>query len=241
MSLTTEQIVQRLHDKDQIETVMAKHVWYHAASLHNEELDDLWVKEHPDPHFAQNHGYYVQSLRATYGELNLKMQREQLEWLHKAHPDVAVTEENLRAGLFQIHPLTTRIIEVAGDGQTAKGVWYTPGAVGGVGPGGEVDGFWIWERYGVDFAKENGEWKIWHLHTYTDLMFPVGSGWPGGSQSSPTGLGVGGQDSDGERRMEMPKPDLEEVTYHQYSYKQVPQLLPRLPEPYYTFSETFSY
>jgi hypothetical protein len=235
------QMVQLLFDKDQIATIMAKHIWYHSVSKHNEELDDIWVTEHPDPHFAQNHGYYVQSLRATYGEMNLKMQRRQLEALHRRHPDIAVSEENLRAGLFQIHALTTQIIEVAGDRQTAKGVWYTPGAVAGVGPSGEVDGFWIWERYGVDFAREDDEWKIWHLHTYTDLMLPVGGSWADVSGSSPTGLGVGGQDETGERRDDMPKPDREEVTYHQYSYKQVPQELPRLPEPYWTFSETFSY
>jgi hypothetical protein len=173
--------------------------------------------------------------------MNLTMQRQQLESLSKRHPDVEVKDENLRAGLFQIHALTTQIIEVAGDRQTAKGVWYTPGAVAGVGPSGEVDGFWIWERYGVDFAREHGQWKIWHLHTYTDLMLPVGASWAEVSGSSPTGLGVGGQDEAGERLADMPKPDREEITYPQYSYKQVPQELPRLPEPYYTFSETFSY
>ena len=28
----------------------------------------------------------------------------------------------------------------------------------------------IWEAYGVDFVKEGDEWKMWHLHMFTDFM-----------------------------------------------------------------------
>jgi hypothetical protein len=243
--LTTEKMTQILYDKDQVAQLMARHVWFHARADHIAELDTIWVTEHPDPHFAQNQGYYVQSLRSYYGELGLAMRQTQLEQLASFYPDVEITPENYYAGLLQVHALTTPFIEIAGDGQTAKGVWYTPGIVAGVAMdgSGESNGFWCWERYGVDFAKENGEWKIWHLHTYTDLLIPVGEKWSAVSGSSLSGMGVSGQD--GEElpppAFEMPRPDREEITYHEYSYKQVPQNLPRLPEPYWTFSETFSY
>lgn len=239
--LTAEQTVQRLYDVHQIENVMGRHVWYHAATKHHEELDALWVKETPDPHFAQNQGYYIgmESLRSYYGDLNITMQRQQLEALNKRYPDIEVTEENLGAGVFQIHPLTTQVIEVADDGQTAKGIWYAPGAVGGPDSEGEVMMLWMWERYGVDFAKENGEWKIWHLHTYTDFGTPVGTTWVDSTTDSMVGTGVGGEGDMG--GFELPKPDRESVEYQAYSFRKPPQMLPRVPEPYRTFSETFSY
>lgn len=242
VELTVEQMTQRLYDVHQIENVMAKHVYFHAAAKHHEELDAIWVKETPEPHFAQNQGYYIgmESLRNYYGDINIVMQRQQLEALHGRHPDVEVTDENMGAGLFQIHPLTTQILEVAGDGQTAKGIWYSPGAVGGPNLRGEVAMFWMWERYAADFAKEDGEWKIWHLHTYTDFGTPVGTSWADATTDSMIGTGVSGEDEQGPG-FELPKPDREDVEYHPYSYRQVPQMLPRMPEPYWTFGETFSY
>ena len=241
-ALTPEQIIQRLHDVHRIENVMAKHVYFHAAAKHHEELDAIWVQKTAGPHFAQNQGYYIgmESLRSYYGDLNLTMQRQQLEALHERHPEVEVIDENMGAGLFQIHPLTTQIIEVAGDGQTAKGIWYSPGAVGGSNKRGEITMLWMWERYAVDFAKEDGEWKIWHLHTYTDFGTPVGTSWADSTTDSMVGTGVGGEDGPGSG-FELPKPDREVVEYHPYSYRQVPQMLPQMPEPYWTFTETFSY
>jgi hypothetical protein len=238
--LSLEQQIQRLNDIREIENLMAKHVYYHALLKNKEELLDLWVRETPEPHFAQNQGYYVgyESLMHYYGELNIKMQWEQLKALNKVYPEVEVKEENLGAGAFQVHALTTSIIEVAGDGQTAKGIWYTPGAIAMVGPDGNARGSWIWERYGVDFAREDGEWKIWHLHCYTDFMSASNEDWAASKKDAPMGMG----DDDGSGAPEgLPRPDREEVTYRTYTPKQVPQDLPRIPEPYYTFSETFSY
>lgn len=241
-NLTPEQMIQRLYDIYEIEKVMAKHVYFHAAAKHHEELDAIWVRHTPDPHFAQNQGYFIgmDSLRSYYGDLNITMQRQQLEALHKRHPDVEVTEANMGAGLFQVHPLTTQIIEVAGDGQTAKGIWYAPGAVGSPNLAGEITMLWMWERYAVDFVREDDEWKIWHLHTYTDFGVPVGSSWADSTTDSLVGAGVSGQDDQGPG-FELPTPDREVVEYHTFSYRQVPQDLPRMPEPYWTFSETFSY
>jgi hypothetical protein len=132
-----------------------------------------------------------------------------------------------------MHPLTTPIIEVAGDGQTAKGMWYSPGQVTEVSSDGKPSANWIWEKYGVDFVKEDGAWKIWHIHMYTDFFTQVGKSWTDETADAPMGVG--------QPPVAIPRPDKEEETYKVYSMTQVPQDAPRMPEPYYTFSETFSY
>ncbi len=72
-------------------------------------------------------------------------------------------------GRMNLHSMLTPIIEVAEDGKTAKGVWDSWG------PGvrdGNSDNIWGWVKYGVDFIKEDGEWKIWHMQVYPVFMTP---------------------------------------------------------------------
>ena len=59
------------------------------------------------------------------------------------------------------HWLTTPMIVVADDGQTARGVWHAPGSE----TAGEMCQ-WALGRVACDFIKESGEWKIWHYHYY---------------------------------------------------------------------------
>ena len=55
---------------------------------------------------------------------------------------------------FANHLTTTPIIEVAEDGQTAKGIWYTPGFIGShCSENGKIRSQALWERYG-DLAKQ---------------------------------------------------------------------------------------
>jgi len=72
-------------------------------------------------------------------------------------------QEQLQPGVLRMHTMFTPVIEIAGDGQTAKGVWDSFGPEVG-GPNDE--GGWFQAKYGVDFVKENGVWKIWHLQVY---------------------------------------------------------------------------
>ena len=62
-----------------------------------------------------------------------------------------------------------------------------------------------WEAYGVDFVKEGTEWKIWHLHMFTDIMGSFfitlggnsGGGASGGGQAPGQDAAAGGS-ADGE-------------------------------------------
>ena len=48
--------------------------------------------------------------------------------------------------------------------------------------GGDVDGkpvwaHWVWCKYGVDFIKQDGEWRIWHFRCYEVARAPFNRDW----------------------------------------------------------------
>lgn len=82
-----------------------------------------------------------------------------------------------QAGSMTIHDVCTPVIEVSGDGRTAKGVWISPGIATAQIPDGGKKGLWAWLRYGCDFIYEDGAWKIWHMHKYGLFTVPTDKSW----------------------------------------------------------------
>ena len=188
---------------------------------------------------------------------------KELETVSKVYPEIKNVPENLGVGHeYAMHTNTTPIIEIAGDGKTAKGIWYSPGIGLSAKPreNGEVvaGGTFFWEKYGADFVKENGAWKIWHCQMFYDFtpQLPAsmltaigtaredGPGGPGGPPPAgapkteaviEAGEKMKGSESKSEDMVDNPN------KYQNYSVTRVPTITPAFPEPYYTFSETFSY
>jgi len=262
MSAEAQKAAIRANDIVTCNNLMSLHVWYHAAFMNDVELEKIWVKTTPDPIWAQNTNYWIgmDNIKAYYGPTT---PREQTK------------------SQFQFHCVDSGVIEIAEDRQTAKGVWYTNGAIGGA-----SNKSGMYERYAIDFANENGEWKIWHLHVYTDFSYQMGSGGggrgaapgggampqgmrgagaPGGAAGAPGGAPPGGAaagaptgGAPGGGRAEMfgqesaqaggggRGPSVAPSVTADPGYKEVSEdsyadLIPRPPEPYTTFSETWSY
>jgi len=249
--------------------LMSLHVWYHAAFMNDVELEKIWVKSTPNPVWAQNTNYWIgmDNIKAYYGP---KTPREQTK------------------AQFQFHCVDSGVVEIAEDRQTAKGVWYTNGAIGGA-----SNKSGMYERYGIDFANENGEWKLWHVHVYTDFAYQMGSGGgggrggapgggmpqgargaggpggaPGGApqaatarQGAPGGAAPGGppaggapaggraemfgqesaQAGGGGRGPSVAPSATADPGYKELSEDSYADLIPRPPEPYKTFADTWSY
>jgi len=223
----------RANDIADLNNLMSLHSWYHAAMRNGEEIEKIWAKR-DDIVWAQNIGYWQghESIMKYYGV--------------EATPDV--TE-----GGFVWHTITSGVVEVAGDRETAKGVWYTPGIGGKYNADGSGNGGWMWEKYGVDFIREDGEWKIWHMKVYTDFSVPVGEplGAPGGMGGPPpppqdmprenAGETIGSELAE-QQPFGMGQPDyVYKNQYRGWAPGVSPQLVPRPPEPYGTWSETWSY
>ncbi|MBP2650599.1 MAG: hypothetical protein H6Q74_1424 [Firmicutes bacterium] len=245
--LTAEQMAQRALDFQEVQNLMSRHEYYHTLGKNKEELLDIWVTKSPyteTAKFSMNPGSMIgmKSIMYQYGEFHETSNKIELELLSKVRSDIANVPENLGVGQLMLHNLTTGCIEVAGDGKTAKGMWYSPGAMASVDPvTGKPQQVWMWERYAADFVKEDGQWKIWHLLICTDF----GGDWPKKAEGGPGATTVGNEATFAGPPPQIaaiqPKLDVYNDNYKEYSPTKVPQNVPRPPEPYYTFSETFSY
>jgi len=265
----------------EVQNVFSKHCYYHEAGKHRAEMEDIWVKK--DGEFAKtakwmqpmgiNVGY--EAIWQFYVLNKEKSLAQNLEDISKADPTVKNVPENLGiGGEWASHTQSTAIIEVAGDGKTAKGVWESPGLhfTAQVKDGKiSKSGSWFWEKYAADFAKEDGKWKIWHISMFYENTPP---GWNGDTNSYEASSGAGGRGGQGgqppagaQGRGGAPAgaaggasdvgkvaPELAPQTqvgqmyteanpnpYKSWSPTKLPKIEPRFPEPYYTFSETFSY
>jgi hypothetical protein len=245
----------------EVQNVFSKHAYYHQVGKFCEEMEDIWVKENgPNATTSQwTNGGRVQNfaeIKANYCTNHYESLKQILTNLSKVVPSVKDIPANVGAGNeYVMHTQETPVIEVAGDGKTAKGLWYSIGI--GVRPNVKSDGTytksteWMWEKYAVDFIKEDGKWKIWHLINMMDeppLTSPTtasltgNSGGPGGAPGAggqggqaPAGANVGTGAGGGNLQAS------KTVEVFKWSPTVVPRIEPKFPEPYYTFSETFSY
>jgi hypothetical protein len=66
------------------------------------------------------------------------------------------------------------VVHVDPDGKTAKGRWYGFGANAFPVEGGKVNPGWMNGVYEIEYIKENGKWKLWHIHWCLTFHAPWG-------------------------------------------------------------------
>jgi hypothetical protein len=234
------------------QNLMSTHNYYHGVNHNLEELADIWVKEDgayaKTATFSQPQGVWegIDLIKITYGNPKTKNPKQSLKEMVKNEPTA------YPVGAMGIHMNTTPVIVVAGDGKSAKGIWYSPGPL--LNYTGQKDkdgndlagGMVFFEKYGADFVKEDGEWKIWHIQMFYDYVFSVGSDWtkPGAKQQQAQPMPAGEKKDQAAAPPDdgRPKPTrANPIQYEQWSPTRVSSITPKIPVPYYTFSETFSY
>ncbi len=152
----------RLEALQEIRNLMGRYSYLHSA-FRNKEYAELWAKR-DDDRLVMPFGKFVgwEAVRHCYVDL------------HGERSNPADLDE-LR-GLMMIHLMNTEIIEVAADGKTAKGVWLSPGTETAPQTGKEK-GAWCWGKYEVEFIKEDGTWKFWHMILYPLFLSPYNRSW----------------------------------------------------------------
>jgi hypothetical protein len=211
-------------DIHEINNLMSLHAWYHAALLHDVEIEQIWSRRDDIVLWFEASGRFEGpgAIKGGYGR--------------------AVSREATR-GIFTWHAITTPVVEVAADGETAKGIWYTPG-IAGFFKEGKGNFNWMFEKYAVDFIREDGVWKVWHMHVYSDIGWSLGEaidadGSMGGVPEVLKTLGSLGVPADGPAPKVVPETPGER--YKTLTPTTEIELRPRPPVPYNTWSETWSY
>ena len=172
-TMTVEHMIDVAEACQACEDLQSKHAILHAAGQTEEELDTMWSKR-DDIFWAHNFGGMT-TRDAVYkgwaGGL-AGNSRYFYKQLVKRYPEVEGMDPRPLMECA-VHMLGSSIIEVADDGQSARCSWYTPGVIfSTLNFHGKREGIWIWERYGNDFVKEDGEWKIFSQHVCNDYGGP---------------------------------------------------------------------
>jgi hypothetical protein len=235
-----ERQARRAQDRGEIENLFSTYMYLHNA-FRDEEIIPLWVKPG------------TPGIHAQYSNLGVYTTWESVTEYHRGRPTPV--------GKLILHYTTTPVIEVAEDGETAKGVWIMTGLESGLTDpevaeqqpeyffepedvlGKKVWAHWVWCKYGVDFLKQDGTWKIWHFRCFEVARAPYHENWikfqSRGAESFDQDLMYFGEDG---RPKFMPPPDAPATEpAERYAPDRRQQLQPRPPVPYGTFSETFEY
>lgn len=244
-----ERTAQAAKDRAEVENIFSRYQYYHYL-IQDEKVADLYADTMPD---VRRHD----AGRAIFEGI------EAIRSYHSPH------RPHYR-GKMICHAATNPIIEVAGDGQTAKGLWFLSGHESCpykeipdpkddfVGPDLEKNPkydlyqfcHWVWHKVGVDFIKIDGVWKIWHILSFQILRASYYKDWITYSLDRPA---VGAM-------MAFTSPTPEELAkitdnpmvkdlgkpsdYNRpegYTITAPVDDILRAPQPYQTFSETFSY
>jgi hypothetical protein len=205
-----EQNVQKLLDIREIENLMAKYAYLHTAGRH-EETAQLFALKTP--------GVRVDLMGVYEGAEGVRRA------MVKTHQSMNIG----KPGFLFVHTQCTPVIEVAGDGKTAKGVWMSPGLETRQDPQtGKFVAYWLWGNYAVDFIKEDGQWRFWHFHVYPYMVARYDQSWT--EPGKPMQLLPGGL-----------KPDRPSTSTSMYSTTAEIRYDPAPPEPYETFNESTAY
>ena len=170
--------IQRAVGAIECEKVMSRHVYWHSAGIHRDEWEEYWSK---DVKISWGHGWGRQDDRYSY-YFSYVLEKERNAFksfmrIKLKYPDVENCTRLDGVPEYSNHLTTSPVIEVADDGLSAKGLWYTPGFINGhCTDNGQIRSQALWERYGGDFVYEDGRWLYKNLRVCPDIGGNVGGG-----------------------------------------------------------------
>jgi len=143
--------IERLRAINQIQNLMGR---YEVVHLTPEEIVNTWKLF---ANWRQDCSVEVSLQGASFGPENIKIYWESMKY------------HSIKATAF-FHALASPIIEVAGNGMTAKATWMSPGfeCAMELQEGRPPFAAWCFGKYAMDFIKnpDTGEWAIWHMHWF---------------------------------------------------------------------------
>lgn len=237
--LDLETSVRRWEDQRAIKNLMGKYVLSILLEQREQAFARFWSKR-DDVCLGFNDGWYAgaQAVSGWY-QAGARRTAAESELMKELFPDKLgqLSPEALYgAGHLDNRPVSAPVIRVAGDGETAKGMWTSMGCYNAFEPEFGPQSHWNWSVYAADFVREDGEWKIWHLQYLTEIDVRCGTDW-----SKPAPAPVPRPEFAPLKEFSLPAPNVPAQLHQPWSEKRLRMELPPLPAAYEHFSDTFSY
>lgn len=236
--LTPEILADRWHDQRQVKNLMGKYTYYYMLMKEKDIFGDFWARQ-DDICLGLNEGYYTgaEAVKGYYDALanNIGVKSKLLQEKFPEKLGKLSEEEVYGVGQLEYIPLNSDLVEIAADGKTAKGMWLCSGSYMDVTAAGPA-GYWKITCVCGDFIKEGDDWKVWHLLMLTDIDSIQGQNWMRPVEPLPE-LPEFAQVA----KLAVPEPNVPCAVREEYTSGRDFAELPRMPEPYDTFADTFSY
>lgn len=238
-NLTSEQLIGRWEDQRDLKNLMGKVCYTILLKQEDRMVERFWSRRE-DIALGRNDGWYLgrDAVRGYYDAVYAHT-ASYTEFMKQAFPEKMAKlspEEQFGAGSMDVRPMDTSVIEIAGDGETARGIWYSRGTYNDITPQGPLS-FWSVGIFACDFVREDGAWKILNMQNLTDIEVPGGRSW-GDKDPEPfpeIPLFAGAEP------FTAPAPNRPEQLFTAYYPGRPFQKLPEPPVPYETFDPAESY
>lgn len=235
---STLKLTEQFEDRREMKNIMGKYVTSCLLCQEDKIVDTLFCSR-DDISLGFNNGYYVgREAVKEYFAAVCDATAKKSKCLQKIFPEQlgSLSDEELYGvGPFKAEPLTSFYMQEAEDMQTAKAIWMVEGSITDITEKGPVTN-WSWGYYAADFIKEDGQMKLWHVLRVEDVHCPNGTDW-GMPENNYPELPEFAELKD----IKIPAPNHPAEVHELFSAKRGPAQPPRLPEPYKTFADTFSY
>lgn len=182
----------RLEARGEIENLMGRYQHYFTLRDTQKILDELWAED--DQEISVEDRFYgvYEGRNGAFPDAGIRTYYESV---------MGFGSPSNHPGKLSTYALTTQMIEVAGNGKSARGLWLAIGAEGDAGelvyhdigrPDRKVSGIhltsvtsegkryqadWVWQKIAVDFLLGENGWKIRRLHIYDVFRCPYGQDW----------------------------------------------------------------
>ena len=186
-----------------------------------------------------NEGWYVgpDAVSEYYQALDQEIKLA-AKCVKKDFPDKleGLSDEELKGvGAISYIPVDSHVIEIADDGQTAKAIFNIRGSYNKITTSGPI-AYWLFGWAAVDFILEAGQFKIWHMQWLRNVDVQCGTSFGEAPEQFPelepyAEMAV----------FHMPEPTVKVTLMENYYTDRPFTKSPKVPEPYETFADTFSY
>lgn len=248
-NLTTAQKINNAAACQTVENLHARHCYLHCAGRNIEEIDNYWVRSN-DVSWGHSFGKWLTWTGVKFGFAGSLERKGVSLYLRLMQTWPQVAGLDMRP-LYEaaMHTLATDIIEVADDGKSARAYFYTPGTISStLNLEKNREGAWLWERYGIEFMYDDGEWKLFTMQVCPDLIAGLDAINPAADSYEMIIADIERPDMDADTSQipggggpNGPITDEKEHVHNGYGLTQTVQDPVPWPEPYTTFNYGRSY